>query len=132
MNSFTTQDGRIFELINGNELVPLSSGFGEPNFPHAFWLAKPERDYVLLLQEAAAYFTSLESGAVSIDNSDYEMDSTKTEGRITPIRPWSVFVEKAVKVHKLSNGTYTYAGDDGRHRYVAAQKNGLALLVEIV
>lgn len=132
MYRIAEQDGHVYAIVNGEELLPISEPYGDPGFPEYFWQHKAENEYVSLLRISLPYFEDLKNGIIKLDDESYLIKVPKTEDRTEHLQPWFVHVKKSVKVRKQPNGRFDFCGSDGRHRYEAARRNLMDILVEVV
>lgn len=135
----------MFKIVNGSMLKGTVKDadkkyFFDTNFRNS------EEEYYQLLVDAQNFFEKIDmEGTVnqegyfiyapksykelsSVKYIEKERQSTKRCGIVDAKE---LFIDKVVKVKAVQDG-YVFCGDDGRHRFIIAQKYNLNLLVDII
>lgn len=89
---------------------------------------KTEQEYLQLLLSSQYYFFALKTGKLD-SHIDYHI-LVHTSNCIDIVNGKLLYVDYPIRVRKTKNG-YIFCGDDGRHRYIIAQKYKLDLLVDV-
>lgn len=135
---------KTFVVINGSRFVRPAPGSEKPEFylEHR----KSEQDYVNFLHDSQKYFHGIENGTIDINDRRYyirgpqeyldyhladHIDIIDNTYPMDPVQAWFVYTQHPVQVRPYKDG-YEYCGYDGRHRYEAARKHGMDLLVQVV
>lgn len=133
----------MFKIVNGSELIGSIQGADDPHFyeqPRRY----TEEQYKQLLIDSQPYFDGIEDGTISLsDNyliygSEEHLKRETVTGisvivpdQLTAVSAHLIYVEHPIQVMLADDG-YVFASSDGRHRFLAAQKYNLKLLVDVV
>lgn len=133
----------MYKIVNGKEFK------GSVNNKDKYFYntsgRKTEEEYMQLIIDSQEYFEKIRAGCISVEE-DYfiyapqeyiNVGITKAE-KVSNIRESGcavngriLYCKNPIRVEKRKKGYY-FAGTDGRHRFIVAQKYKLNLLVDVV
>ena len=129
-------------IVNGS-LFEDASFYEEDQFFYGGSGRKTEADYKQLLIDSQDYFKRIKEGSLTTDDEYFVYYPEAWRGyengspvgiyldELKIVSAKQIYANDPIRVRPVEGG-YAFAGHDGRHRYIAAQRYGLDLMVEVL